>query len=109
MNQPVFQEILPADAKAAVERGEARLIDVREADELLVAFIEGSEHYPLSEAASWIDTLPKDEPLIIFCHHGGRSAQVTLALGGRGYANVHNMRGGIDAWSQTVDADVPRY
>lgn len=105
-----FKEATPREIKQRLDAGEKlTLIDVREPQEVMTAAIDGAEEYPLSQAMSWIDTLPKDEELIIFCHHGSRSAQVAMALAQRGHTNVTNMRGGIDQWSQQVDASVPQY
>ena len=53
--------------------------------------------------------LPKDTRLIVHCHHGGRSFQAAGWLMKRGFTNVTNMAGGIDAWSTDVDTAVPRY
>jgi rhodanese-related sulfurtransferase len=103
-------EITPAEVKQRLEAGnDLLLIDVREPEEVARAAIQGAEVYPLSQAAGWIDSLPKDRDLVIFCHHGGRSAQVVGALAQRGHTNISNMTGGIDAWSQQIDPDVPRY
>ena len=105
-----FKEATPREIKQRLDAGEQlTLIDVREPQEIITASIDGAEEYPLSQAMSWIDTLPQDEELIIFCHHGGRSAQVAMALAQRGHSNVTNMTGGIDQWSQQVDPSVPRY
>ena len=47
--------------------------------------------------------------LVFHCHHGGRSQAAAEHFRSRGFTNVHNMVGGIDAWSREVDPDVPRY
>ncbi len=105
-----FKEATPREIKERLDAGEKlTLIDVREPQEVMTAAIDGAEEYPLSQAMSWIDTLPKDEELVIFCHHGGRSAQVAMALAQRGHDNVTNMTGGIDQWSQQVDPSVLQY
>ena len=105
-----FNEATPREIKARLDAGEPlQLIDVREPQEIMTAAIEGAQEYPMSQAMTWIDTLPKDGDLIIFCHHGSRSAQVAMALMQRGHTNVTNMRGGIDKWSRDVDPDVPQY
>jgi rhodanese-related sulfurtransferase len=105
-----FKEVTPGDVRQRLDAGDdLLLIDVREPEEVQRAAIEGAEVYPLSQAAGWIDSLPKDRDLVIFCHHGGRSAQVASALAQRGHANVSNMTGGIDAWSQQIDPNIPRY
>lgn len=105
-----FKEATPREVKQRLDAGEELvLIDVREPEEIQRASVEQAEVYPMSQAAGWIDSLPKDRELVIMCHHGGRSAQVAMALAQRGYTNVTNMSGGIDAWSQEVDTSVPRY
>jgi rhodanese-related sulfurtransferase len=88
-----------------------RLIDVREADEFEIARIAGADLLPLSQwpaiAAEKLTDLA--QPLLIQCHHGGRSGQATAFLLRNGFTDVTNVAGGIDAWSQEIDPSVPRY
>ena len=88
-----------------------RLIDVREEDEWAVARIAGAELLPLSQwpALALEKLTDKTQPLLIQCHHGGRSARAAAWLLEQGFADVTNLAGGIDAWSVDVDASVPRY
>ncbi len=111
MNQGMpFNKATPREIKQRLDAGEAlTLIDVREPAEVITAAIDGAREYPLSQAMTWIDTLPKEGDLVIFCHHGARSAQVAMALAQRGHTNITNMTGGIDQWSKQVDPSVPRY
>ena len=53
--------------------------------------------------------LPKDALVVLHCHHGVRSRSVAEKLLQDGFRNVHNLTGGIDAWSAEVDPSVPRY
>ena len=46
---------------------------------------------------------------MVHCHHGVRSRAAAERLLAAGFTNVFNLEGGIDAWSTTVDANVPRY
>ncbi|HNP70781.1 MAG TPA: rhodanese-like domain-containing protein [Kouleothrix sp.] len=94
-----------------LQRGDDfRLIDVREPHEHAVARIEGAELLPLSRANEWVGTLPADQEIVFFCHHGGRSAQVAAFLAGqRGFGRVANMLGGINEWSIRVDPAIARY
>ena len=87
------------------------LLDVRNPDEFETARIEGSHLIPMGELGDRLDELDahKDGRIVVHCHHGGRSMQVTQALRSRGYDAAQNMVGGIDAWSQEIDASVPRY
>ncbi|MBD54033.1 MAG: rhodanese [Rhodopirellula sp.] len=87
------------------------LLDVREQNEYDIAKIEGSVLLPMSELRLRLEELEphQDSRIVVHCHHGGRSMQVTQALRERGYANAQNMAGGIDAWSLQVDSGVARY
>ena len=88
-----------------------RLIDVREADEWEAARINGADLLPLSQWPAIAQEKLRDpqEPLLIYCHHGARSAQATAFLLRAGFTDVHNVAGGIDAWSMEIDPTVPRY
>lgn len=85
------------------------LLDVREPDELKVAQINGAHNIPMSELPKRLDELNKQQEIIVSCHHGGRSQRVAEFLVEQGFTNVHNLAGGIDAWSRDVDPQVPRY
>ena len=85
------------------------LIDVRERDEYAVCRIEGSHLIPMNTVPARLAEIPQDVPVLVQCHHGGRSMKVTQFLRSKGYAHVSNVKGGIDAWSIKVDPKVPRY
>lgn len=88
-----------------------RLIDVREADEWALGRLPGAEFIPLSGFTDLMTERLRDpaEPLLIYCHHGTRSARATAFLLKQGYTDVTNLAGGIDAWSVEIDPAVPRY
>ena len=52
---------------------------------------------------------PKDTPIVVHCHHGGRSQRVMQFLRQQGFDQAQNMAGGIDAWSLEIDSSIPRY
>ena len=54
-------------------------------------------------------SLDKGMPTIVYCHAGVRSARVVHFLRSVGFADVKNLRGGIDAWSKEIDPNVKRY
>jgi len=85
------------------------LIDVRETFEYEIARIDGAKLIPLREIAERADELQREGPIVIHCHSGQRSAQAVRLLQQRGFANVYNLEGGIDAWSDQVDPGVPKY
>jgi rhodanese-related sulfurtransferase len=103
-------EISPADAAQLLRDKTARLIDVREPWEFATAHIDGSVPLPMGQIPARAgQELNPAERLVIVCHHGVRSMNVTAWLRNQGFENAQSMRGGIDAWSREVDAAIPQY
>jgi monothiol glutaredoxin len=106
---PAVHAIDAPELKALMDSGKPfRLYDVRTQEERDTASIPGAVLVDANVAAE-IEKLPKDTLIVFHCHHGGRSAQAAEHFRKLGFRNLHNMTGGIDAWSRLVDASVPRY
>ncbi len=90
-------------------RAEPVLIDVREPWEFEYCRIDGSQLIPLGELPSRIDELPTDRPLVMVCHHGHRSYYAAALLQQAGFTEVHNLRGGVEAWAAVIDSKMKRY
>jgi rhodanese-related sulfurtransferase len=90
-------------------RDKPLLLDVREPWEWETARIEGSQHMPMREVPARRGEIDPDREVVAICHHGGRSQQVAMFLEKNGFSKVHNLQGGVDAWSRTVDPAVPLY
>ncbi len=98
------------DFAALRERAEPyALLDVREPWEVALGTLPEALTIPMSELPERADTLPADRPLVVLCHHGQRSGEVTVWLRRRGYDNAVNLDGGIDAWARTVDPTMTTY
>lgn len=103
------RQISPAEVKTLLDGGARfEFLDVRTPEERTTASIAGSRLLDAATAAE-IEQLPKDTMLVLYCHHGGRSQSAAEHFRTRGFTNVHNMVGGIDAWSRDIDPSVPRY
>jgi rhodanese-related sulfurtransferase len=85
------------------------LLDVREPWEYEKARIEGAQLIPMREMPGRVAELDQNKEVVAICHHGGRSAQVAMFLEKAGFKKMHNLVGGVDAWSRTVDPTVPLY
>jgi len=103
------QDLTPAEAAARVRDGSLTIVDVRPLPERELAAI--ALPYAVLENGGLEELLaqPQDLPLAFLCHHGGRSAQAAEHFRARGFTEVFNIVGGIDAWAQDVDPSVPRY
>jgi len=103
-------EISPAEADQILREKGAKLVDVREPWEFATTSIEGSLPMPMGEVPTRAQKeLDVDEWLVIVCHHGVRSMNVTAWLRRQGFEKAQSLRGGIDAWSVEVDPKVARY
>ncbi|MCA9271299.1 MAG: rhodanese-like domain-containing protein [Planctomycetales bacterium] len=101
-----------ADVHRLLAAGEGLvLVDCRQQSEWDVARIDGATLIPLDQLQARVGELEphRDQRIVVHCHHGGRSARVVQWLRQIGFAHAQNMAGGIDAWSQEVDPQVPRY
>ncbi len=99
------------ELKTRLDQGDKfRLIDVREADEWAIAKLPQAELVPLSQFQQLAtEKLSPDETIVLYCHHGMRSARAQAYLQTHGYGNVINLTGGIDAWAVQVDPTTRRY
>ena len=106
-------EVTPQAAQAQlIDRKQATLVDVREPLEFALARVEGAELIPMGSIPAEIqklEALADSRDLLILCHHGVRSLQVTLWLRAHGIENCYSVAGGIDRWSCEVDPGIPRY
>ena len=103
-------EISAAELRTRIDRRDPIvLLDVREGWETALARLENAVHIPIEEIELRIEELdPKDE-IVVYCHHGVRSAAVAEFLRQQGFARVANLSGGVDEWARTVDRSMKRY
>ena len=104
-------EISPERVKAKLDGGDDfLLLDVREPWEFEAARIEGAKLMPMGDVPSRAhQELDPEGSIVVICHHGVRSMNVTAWLRQQGFEKAQSMRGGIDAWSRAVDQKVPVY
>ena len=86
-----------------------KLLDVREPYEWSIARLPDARLVPLDALPEAVQTLDRDAELVVYCHHGMRSAAAVAWLRERGFARARNLTGGIDRWSREVDPSTRRY
>jgi sulfur-carrier protein adenylyltransferase/sulfurtransferase len=103
-------EITPAALASRLERGEAPLLlDVREPYEWAIARLPKARLVPLNSLPDVLDTLNPREEIVVYCHHGLRSAAAVEWLREQGFSLTRNLVGGIDRWTSDVDPSMRRY
>ena len=110
-SHPLLEEVDPPELAAAMDGDDPPLlVDVRTEPERAVAVIQPSLHIGLDRFVERApEEIPKDRDVVVYCHVGARSAQAAVWLKASGWTRARSLAGGIDAWSQQVDPEVPRY
>ena len=86
------------------------LLDVREQWEFETVHLPNSLLMPMGDVPSRAHAeLDPDEPIVVLCHHGARSLNVTMWLRAQGFEHVQSLASGIDGWSRSIDPALPRY
>lgn len=102
----------PAVKEHLETTSDSMLLDVREPWEFEFARLEGAVNVPMGTIPNAVqirELMPEERDVVVICHHGVRSLQVAHYLEASGFPKVINLEGGLEAWSLTVDASVPRY
>ncbi len=98
--------------KARLDAGDGLLlIDCREPHEHEIAKIPQARLVPMSELGARISELEshRDQPIVVHCHHGGRSLRVVNWLREQGFGQSQSLAGGIDEWAVAIDPSLARY
>lgn len=87
------------------------LLDCREENEHALVNIPQAKLLPMGSLVERIAELApyKDKPIVVHCHHGGRSYRVAAYLKKNGFADVKSLAGGIERWAVEIDPSLPRY
>ncbi len=103
-------EITPEELKSVLDNGkQVVVIDIREPVEHTICHLKEAKLIPMKEFPNRIHELNPKDFIVLYCHHGIRSAQVVLWLERNGFKNAKTLEGGIDAWAETVDPSMKRY
>ena len=108
---PQLEEITATELKLRLDRGDdIQIIDVREAHEYEIARLPGTKLIPLSHVVNRMSEIDPEREAVLHCKGGVRSAKAIEALKVAAFrGRLINLKGGITAWSDEVDARVPKY
>lgn len=103
-------EIDVAQVKAMLDSdNKPYLLDVREDFEVEICKLDSSHSIPMRTIAEHIDRIPRDLPVVVYCHSGVRSLNVANFLRDKGFNNARSMVGGIAAWADKYEPEMVRY
>lgn len=98
----------PSGARQHLTR-DTQVLDVRERWEFEIGHLPGARLVPLAQLESQLATLDPGREILVYCHHGSRSAAAVTRLQAAGFTRVSHLEGGIDRWSAEVDDSIARY
>ena len=104
-----MREFDAEELKRHLESNTPFLLDVRQPWEYEICSLDGSQLIPMGQVPSKIDELDSERETVVICHHGVRSRQVAYYLEQAGFSNVINLKGGMNAWAQSVDKEMDTY
>ncbi len=105
---PKVRALSPVEAASKLAAGTITLVDVRPPQERAFAIIKAPFATLDNDGLATLQALSKDTALAFLCHHGGRSQQAAEHFRQRGFSELYNIQGGIDAWA-AADPAVGRY
>lgn len=106
---PPVKSISVQELHDRIVAGAIDVIDVRPAHARALAPFPTPHEVLDEDSHARLSELPKDLPLAFLCHHGNSSRQAAEHFRGLGFHDVYNVEGGIDAWAEQIDSNVPRY
>ena len=104
-----LQQLLAGPTTAGIHETPPLLLDVREAPEASFVSLPDSVLIPLGQLPDRLDELDKNQSIVVYCHHGVRSARALEVLEKAGFTKVRHLTGGIDAWRVQVDPEMAGY
>ena len=103
------QTLSPAEADVRVAAGEVLLVDVRPAEERVIATVKLPFKTFDGNGRAELEALPKDTAIAFLCRSGGRSQQAAEEFRALGFSNVYNVVGGTNAWADEMDSGLAKY
>ena len=105
-----MDEITPRELKARLDRNDRPvLVDIRDDWETKLCRLDNALHIPMEELEFRTEELNPADEIVVYCHHGVRSAAVADYLRRLGFSRVRNLAGGLDAWAASVEPAMRRY
>jgi len=102
-------EIDPLELARRLAQAPVVLLDVRTVEEWAITRLEGALHIPIADLDQRLGELDPAAPLVVYCKMGARSARAVRVLLDAGFTRVATLAGGLDRWTEEVDASIPRY
>jgi thiosulfate sulfurtransferase len=98
-----FQHISPEQTKERLDKGEIKVVDIRDDQSFELGHIPNSFHLSNSSISQFMQENTFDTPVVVCCYHGISSQQAAQYLLHQGYQEVYSMDGGFEAWRSNYE------
>jgi rhodanese-related sulfurtransferase len=98
-----YRNVTTEEAKQLIDSKEVVVLDVRTPEEYQDGHIPNAILIPLQELENKLNDLDKEEPYLVVCRSGNRSAQASEILTSNSFANIYNMAGGMSDWDYDIE------
>jgi rhodanese-related sulfurtransferase len=98
-----YRNVTTEEAKQLIDNNEVVVLDVRTPEEYQDGHIPNAILIPLQELENKLNDLDKEEPYLVVCRSGNRSAQASEILTSNSFANIYNMAGGMSDWDYDIE------
>ena len=93
-----FKHIEVAGAQALLEQGDARMVDIRDAQSFAVSHAKQAFHLTNDTMVAFMDEVAFEQPILVMCYHGISSQGAAQYLVNQGFEQVYSVDGGFEAW-----------
>jgi thiosulfate sulfurtransferase len=100
-----FEHISPQDTKERLEKGEIKVVDIRDDQSFELGHIPNSYHLSNGSVMQFVSQNDFDTPVVVCCYHGISSQQAAQYLIHQGFESVYSMDGGFEAWRASFEFD----
>jgi rhodanese-related sulfurtransferase len=98
-----YRNVSTEEAKQLIDNKEVVVLDVRTPEEYQAGHIPNAILIPLQELENKLNDLDKEEPYLVVCRSGNRSAQASEILTNNSFTNIYNMTGGMNSWTYEIE------
>ena len=106
-----MEQLIPSEVAQRLQEGwKPFVLDVRNETESAIATLQGTDLLcPHDALDGVVDSLPRDQEILVYCRSGGRSAYACAWLEAKGFEATFNLDGGINEWARSVDSSLTVY
>ena len=94
----MFQRINKQQAQELLKDENVKLVDIRDTASYNDGHLKSAIHLTQSKIGEFIETTPKEAPILVICYHGNSSQTIAQYLSSCNFTSVYSIDGGYEGW-----------